>query len=428
MRTNRFLDPLYGHSSLDAREVELLHAPELQRLRNVRMCNINSLLVTGASEVSRFEHSLGVMRLAKEWVDASGASEEQATVLVAAALLHDVKTGPFGHSLEYTLTDNPRLRDLNHQRLDHGTDTVFYQRTPANVSYLGARFSARDRLHNLWPQVAQTIAGNGPLGPLISGSIDLDNIDNVVRLAYHMGITRAGDSKMALMLARDLRVHSEHLSVTSSSVPLIQRWQSLRHILYTYLLHDWAEFSAKGMLTKAIELAADADLIGTDSWILTDDGLLQHLINSSVGDNQEIGYLVKRILLAQLYYPIIILRGSRIDRYEALSDPRTKRAIESQMTSIVKHSCVFHAILDKAKTDRKVVIHLRDQKRFAELGFDTREVLVGLFSSRPMKENLAERARFEFRNKVSEYVGELSEVADLFSDPFSSSPDQLRLI
>ena len=428
MRTSRILDPLYGRTSLDAREVELLHAPEIQRLRNIRMCNINSLLLTGASEVSRFEHSLGVARLAKEWIDSSGASKDQAAVLIAAALLHDVKTGPFGHSLEYTLTDNPRLQDLEHQRLDHGSAAGFYQKTPANVAYLGARFTAQEKLGHLWPHVARTIAGDGPLGPLINGSIDLDNIDNVIRLAYHMGIARADDGGMAVRLARDLRVQSGRLSITSASVPLIQRWQSLRHVLYTYLLHDWAEFSAKGMLTKAIELAAEADLVGTDSWILTDDELLQHLINSSVGENQEIGYIVKRILLAQLYRPIAIMKGSCLDHYRILSEPRKKREIERQMASIIKNPCVFHVILDRAKTDRKLMIHLRDHDRLTELGFDTQEILVGLFSSRPIQDNVSARAKSEFRNRMREYVGEPSDVCDPFSDPFDSSPDQLKLL
>ena len=83
MRTSRFLDPLYGRTTLAANEVELLHAPEIQRLRNIRMCNINSLLVTGASEISRFEHCLGVVRLAKEWSNSSGASKDQAAILIS---------------------------------------------------------------------------------------------------------------------------------------------------------------------------------------------------------------------------------------------------------------------------------------------------------------------------------------------------------
>ena len=37
--------------------------------------------------------------------------------------------------------------------------------------------------------IAQYIKGKGEYGPLISGSMDLDNIDNVYRMSYHMGLT-----------------------------------------------------------------------------------------------------------------------------------------------------------------------------------------------------------------------------------------------
>lgn len=66
----RCWDPLYGRTELSHFEYALLSTPEVQRLRYIRMCNINSMLVTGASEISRFEHSLGVLRLVQEWIDA----------------------------------------------------------------------------------------------------------------------------------------------------------------------------------------------------------------------------------------------------------------------------------------------------------------------------------------------------------------------
>ena len=65
----RIFDPLYGTIHLSEFEYELIQLPEVQRLREVRMCNINSLLITGASQISRFEHSIGVMYLAKVWLE-----------------------------------------------------------------------------------------------------------------------------------------------------------------------------------------------------------------------------------------------------------------------------------------------------------------------------------------------------------------------
>lgn len=58
----RVFDPLYGRLQLTPLESRVFAVPELQRLRYIRMCNINSMLITGASEISRFEHALGTLR------------------------------------------------------------------------------------------------------------------------------------------------------------------------------------------------------------------------------------------------------------------------------------------------------------------------------------------------------------------------------
>ncbi|MER8722334.1 HD domain-containing protein [Mesorhizobium sp. M0999] len=405
-----------------------MRAPEVQRLRNIRMCNINSLLITGASEISRFEHSLGVVRLAKEWSYAANASVEETIAVSAAAMLHDIKTAPFGHSVEYIFSDSPDLRELEHQRVGGRLEHDFFQRTRANVSYMGAQFAAPTIMADHWPLIAQTIAGAGRLGPLISGSMDLDNIDNVVRLAYHVGLATQEDSRVAIALARDLRIESGILSISNAGIAHVKRWQSLRHHLYRYLLHDWAEFSAKGMLTKAIELATSAKIIGTDSWILTDDALINLLISASIGETQDIGAMIKRLMLAELYEPVIILRTKKTSGYREIANPKNKRAIESKMSSILKCQCLVHVILDKAKTDRKVSVYIRDRNEYAEIGHDSDELLVGLFSSRAQGEKVNSRAASEFRREVHPYVGNSDVLEDPLEDPFESAVSQLKLI
>ena len=39
--------------------------PEVQRLREVRLCNINSLCITGSANTNRYEHSVGTAFLAQ---------------------------------------------------------------------------------------------------------------------------------------------------------------------------------------------------------------------------------------------------------------------------------------------------------------------------------------------------------------------------
>jgi HD superfamily phosphohydrolase len=428
MQAFRSFDPLYGRMVLTAQEAELMRAPEVQRLRNIRMCNINSLLVSGASEISRFEHSLGVVRLAKEWSLASNADIDSSAIISAAAILHDVKTGPFGHSLEYILSDTPELADLGHQRLGQDPGTVFLQGTRANVAYMGVQFNAPSIIGLHWDRVAETIAGDGPLGPLISGTMDLDNIDNVVRLAYHVGLAERRDAHSAIALTRDLRVDERGLSISRESLNFVERWQFLRHRLYRYLLHDWAEFAAKGMLTKAIERAIEAEIIGADSWILTDDGLVNRLISHSIGEDQDIGALVKRIMLADLYYPVSLLRTNRTHGYTELSKPSTKRLLEAKLSKTLGCPCILHVILDRSKTDRQVALYIRDTAENIVVGEDSNEMLLGLFSSRPLPEKIAKRGLSELRTILSDYLEGAVPMSDPLEDPFQAVSSQLTLI
>ena len=63
-QTKYILDPLYGVIYFPDYIWEILHIPEMQRLRELRLCNINSLCFTGGANINRYEHSLGTCYLA----------------------------------------------------------------------------------------------------------------------------------------------------------------------------------------------------------------------------------------------------------------------------------------------------------------------------------------------------------------------------
>ena len=50
-------DALYGKIEFSSLIYKCMLSPEVQRLREVRLCNINSLCITGSSNTNRFEHS-----------------------------------------------------------------------------------------------------------------------------------------------------------------------------------------------------------------------------------------------------------------------------------------------------------------------------------------------------------------------------------
>ncbi|WP_144063011.1 hypothetical protein [Litchfieldella anticariensis] len=436
-RKMRFYDPLYGVVELTEFEYSLIFLPEVQRLRYVRMCNINSLLITGASEISRFEHVLGVMCLAKEWVksQAENVSSVWGKPMVAAAVLHDMQTGPFGHSFQYVVEDNEIDEAFKHEDLMYGEKLNFHQMVDANVSFSGKPFGAGDKLKNIWTDVTSLIKGEGEYGPLISGTIDLDNIDNVVRLAYHVGIASKRDATIALSLAKNISCHEGMVSITADHVDKISQWQIIRKNLYRFLLLDWAEFSAKAMLTKAIEIAVERNLIESSNWKMTDDEFLEHLIESSVGENQEIGQLVKNLRTGDLYTPLFLALTEDIGDYPRLSSAPVKNEIEARIKSVFKgrlgvsNGFVVHFIKDKGKTERSIKVYLRDKGECQIIGQDSCQLLIGVFSSLPIKNNVSEHACYELIKEVlGEFVsGEIKKINDpLFPDQVSET--QLELL
>lgn len=101
-------DALYGKIEFSPLVYKCMLSPEVQRLREVRLCNINSLCITGSSNTNRFEHSVGTAYLAAINIEAAvqkhlKLTKKEKETFIIAALLHDVANGPFGHSYEYIM-------------------------------------------------------------------------------------------------------------------------------------------------------------------------------------------------------------------------------------------------------------------------------------------------------------------------------------
>ncbi|ODT84900.1 MAG: hypothetical protein ABS69_01795 [Nitrosomonadales bacterium SCN 54-20] len=413
MRANRFFDPLYGRIEFTEREMNLILSPEVQRLRYVRMCNINSLLVSGASEPRRFEHIIGVMHLAKQWTAANRITGDEAEVLHAAALLHDVQTGPFGHSMEYILADNSIPGDFRHDDVAYGSTNLYLQRIRYTATFAGYKFNANEQIGRLWERVTQAIKGEGPYGQLVAGRVDLDNIDNVVRLAYHVGVATSADARLGIDLARDLRINDRQLSASSLGIELLRRWQKIRRRLYELLLRDWAEFSAKAMLTAVMELAVEYKLLGAADWIRTDDQLLQDLIYGGKGEAQQIGELSRRLLTGDLFTPIALWHSSATEAYRMLARTETKRELEELVNQHIGGRCIFHVILDRGKTEREIMLHNRDTGKYEQLGNDTNDLLIGVFVSKSPQASRTQRACEELLDRLAEFgVTQLSTLPD----------------
>jgi HD superfamily phosphohydrolase len=407
-------------------------SPEFQRLRYVRLCNINSLYLTGASEPKRFEHCLGVYHLSNLWIKTRHISARQVFIVRAAALLHDLFTGPFGHSFQYVMEDNPFEQQFEHANLSVGIRNRYLQGTHAGAQFAGRPFSTDDLLGDTAEEVYSAIRGEGLFGPIISGTLDLDNLDNVVRLAFHMGLCSDRDRAIPLLLAPLLEPRDGYLGARTGAGPLIERWFDIRRRSYEYLLLDRGEFAAKAMLTFAIERAADARLLGPDDWRLTDENLLSQLEQRSIGDHQIIGNTVKRLRLGDLFDCIGVWRTEDITPYPRLSESEAKRELERQIEQEVasigaqRSRICLHYILDKKKTCRSISYRNLDLGNDVTIGYNSCVLLVGAFVINARTTELTAQERERLSGIIKGVLGRaglagLSPAAEPLA-PIDSSP------
>ena len=164
-------DTVHDHIEIDGVAAALLDTPAVQRLRHVKQLGTVQLVYPSANH-TRFEHSLGVYHLARQALDHLGIEGKHADRIEAAAMLHDVGHGPFSHNLEA----------LTHRRTGKYHDDVDELLATGDVGDVL-------REHDLDPaRIADIVAGEGTYGQLVSGELDVDRMDYLVRDAYHTGV------------------------------------------------------------------------------------------------------------------------------------------------------------------------------------------------------------------------------------------------
>lgn len=185
---------------LTDRVVEIIDHPAFQRLRRVRQLGPTHLVYPGAVH-TRFEHSLGVFDMARQYLlallrDPSAAeslTEEDLVVCLLAGLLHDLGHYPFAHSLEavhHAGRDTPRHEDLTGRILLGEVEAL---RGPRPIGAIIAdRFGVDPaRVVELVTQksASHARAERRLVASVISSGIDADKADYLERDSVHMGVS-----------------------------------------------------------------------------------------------------------------------------------------------------------------------------------------------------------------------------------------------
>ena len=196
-----FRCPIYGFIQLDDWEYEIVSQPAFQRLRRIRQLAWTDYVYPGAMH-TRFEHSLGVMHmvtmllngiiernkpLLRDELGYSDAGDARYRKLLRlAALLHDVGHGPFSHAAE-DLAPVKGNRKFKHEEystaLINGPlkDVIENHRQNSNFGFKSEEISGLIE--------GGSAAGRATIWQdLISGQLDADRMDYLLRDSYHSGV------------------------------------------------------------------------------------------------------------------------------------------------------------------------------------------------------------------------------------------------
>ena len=160
-------DSVYGDIRLSEFEVEVMDMPQFQRIRRIKQLGLINLIYPGANH-SRFEHCIGTMNLASKLATELDLSEDEIELVRMSGLLHDVGHGPFSHVSEGVLS-------FPHEEL---TKHVIEKTSMHDL--LDEKFDTKE--------IAEIINGNGNLGPIISGELDVDRMDYLLRDSHNTGV------------------------------------------------------------------------------------------------------------------------------------------------------------------------------------------------------------------------------------------------
>ncbi|MBU6997599.1 MAG: HD domain-containing protein [Theionarchaea archaeon] len=260
-------DSLHGSIKLEGVFLELMDAPELQRLHYIRQLGMAYLVFPGANH-TRFSHSLGTYFIASKIASELQVSEIDQTVVAIAAFLHDIGHGPFSHTLEYAFhslhkinhTDQtsriitgevdviPQLSQPSRRTIPHILED--YDVSPKEVGELIQGMKVPYEW-TLTPWLEDNPQKVSPLTQIIHGEIDADQLDYLLRDSYYTGVAY-GVIDLPYLL-HTLELHNTTLSINPKGIEAAEALLVARSLMFSSVYYHHAVRIAETMLTRAAE-------------------------------------------------------------------------------------------------------------------------------------------------------------------------------
>ena len=236
------------------RVLRILDTPAMQRLKRVSQLGLVASVYPGARH-SRFEHSLGVYRLAVQVLQhllrtdfkfAESVDRADAETFLLASLVHDIGHWPYCHPIEdLGLAEVPEHEALARQHLCDGELADLIRRDwglePNSIAdFLVGRpaesSSARRILHNV-----------------LNGPVDIDKMDYLQRDSLHAGVPYGRNFDIGRLIG-SLCVQHEHgvIALSEKGKTAAEMMVFARYVMFSEVYWHHAVRSATAMLQRLV--------------------------------------------------------------------------------------------------------------------------------------------------------------------------------
>ncbi|MDF0590940.1 HD domain-containing protein [Candidatus Methanocrinis natronophilus] len=283
-------DPVHGYVELNSLALALADTGAMQRLRWIKQLGLANLVYPGANH-TRFEHSLGAYHLSGLLAHRIGLDEEDGAEIQVAALLHDVGHGPFSHATEKVLS---RFLREGHEKVEGRL------RRGEVAEVLSDRGINPHRVQRL-------IMGETPLGEIVSGEVDVDRMDYLIRDAHYTGVAYGVIDHQRLMETMAMR--DGHLVLEEGGVQAAESLLVSRLLMYPSVYFHHVSRIAQKMLGMGVRIMVEA---GADPRKIRDmDDLELTAAMTEAGGYP--GEIIGRIRARRLFKRAVYVGRNRLD-------------------------------------------------------------------------------------------------------------------
>jgi HD superfamily phosphohydrolase len=291
----RYYDAVYARQYNDGWELppileELSHTVEAVRARELTQAVMPNYLNIYGPIPSRFQHGMGVAFLTWIMLRKNTALADDSDLILASALMHDWGLPCLSHLPEYFLEKSTGMDGESFLKyvLENSCDAIDVLRD-FDVDYKDV--------------IKIVTGGSGPLGAVLKGSMDLDNLDNVLR--YALAAALPGRKPNVIEIADSFRFNGEEWVLMDRCLQSVKRWQACRQAVYSKV-YGQPHLSPAMMIFRAIDLAYREGRIDTDFFLMSDGEAIEYLAGFAGGPS----ILAQRLICWEWYQEVFSAESS----------------------------------------------------------------------------------------------------------------------